>query len=108
MKEIALNDAVTLAWAFACGAGLGWLYFYGLWQTVRRLPVLRSPHLWLLTSLVLRQALLLVGLYWIGHGDWRRFVAALAGILLLRLVLTRRIGVLQATALAQPFGRSKK
>lgn len=103
-----MNDAVTLTSAFAFGAGLGLLYFFGLWSTVRRLPLLPWAPLWLLLSLFLRLALLLGGLYWIGAGDWRRYVAALLGIILVRLVLTRWLGVSQVTALPPSTGRSEK
>lgn len=100
-----MNDAAALISAFAFGAGLGLLYFFGLWSTVRRLPMLSWAPLWLLVSLFLRLTLMLGGLYWIGSGDWRRFVAALGGIILVRLLLTRRIGALPADALAKPSKR---
>lgn len=96
-----MNEVMTFTASFAAGAGLGLLYFFGLWETVRRLPQLRWAPLWLLLSLVLRLALLLGGLYWVGAGDWRRFVAALAGILLMRLLLTRQFGRLPPAMPAQ-------
>lgn len=100
-----MNDAVTLTTALVAGAGLGLLYFLGLWETVRRLSLLRWAPLWLLASLVLRLAILLGGLYWIGAGDWRRFVAALGGVILVRLLLTRRMGSLRENAQARTSGR---
>lgn len=93
-----MKDLPILIAAFFAGAALGLLYFLGLWATVRRVAAMRRGSPWLVGSFVLRLAVLLVGLYWIGAGDWRRFVAALAGIFLVRLALTRRIGALPATA----------
>ncbi len=103
-----LNIALALTAAFVSGGALGLLYFLGLWATVRQLPALRWAPLWLLASLVLRLALLLAGLYWIGGADWRRFVAALLGIILMRLLVTRRLGVSPAGALPKPSNRSAK
>lgn len=100
-----MSDALRLTLALAAGAGLGLLYFLGLWQTVRRLPTLPWAPLWLLASLALRLAILLGGLYWIGAGDWRRFVAGLGGVVLVRLLLTRHLGALPANARAQATGR---
>lgn len=103
-----MYEIATIIFSLLAGAGLGLVYFLGLWATVRRLPTLRWAPLWLLVSLFVRLAILLGGLYWIGGGDWRRFVAALAGIVLVRLALTRRIGALQASALTKPSKRSAK
>lgn len=108
MTELLPIDALLLALtvAFVFGAALGLLYFLGLWATVRRLPTLRWAPLWLLASLVLRLALLLGGLYWIGGADWRRFMAALLGIVLVRLWVTRRLGVSPTGAWPKPSSRS--
>jgi F1F0 ATPase subunit 2 len=103
-----MNDALVLTVSFMFGAGLGLLYFLGLWKTVRLLRTLHWTHLWLLVSLFLRLAILLYGFYWIGGGDWQRLVAALVGIILVRIVLTRRIGAVQAVALTKPSKQSAK
>lgn len=87
-----MNDFTALLPAFGAGAALGLFYFYGLWYTVRRLQSARWAPLWLLGSGVLRMAVLVVGLYYLGGGDWRRLLAALVGIVLVRLLLTTRIG----------------
>lgn len=108
MTEVLHIDALlmVLTVAFVFGAALGLLYFLGLWATVRQLPTLRWAPLWLLASLVLRLALLLGGLYWIGGADWRRFMAALLGIVLVRLLVTRRLGGPSPSALPKPSNRS--
>lgn len=87
-----MKEALQWGWPLVAGLGLGLLYFLGLWHTVRSLSTGRASPLWWLASLVLRLALLLGGLYWLGAHDWRRLLLALAGILLARLALTRLLG----------------
>lgn len=96
-----MNDVWVLAGAFAAGAVLGLLYFLGLWLTVRQIVRRRLAPLWLPLSLMVRLGLLVGGMYWVGAGDWQRFVAALAGIFVARLLTTRYRGTaLQAGAAA--------
>ena len=96
-----MNEIAAIVFSLLAGGALGLAYFLALWATVRRLPTLPWAPLWLLGSLLLRLAILMAGLYWVGGTDWRRFVAALAGIILVRLALTRRIGALQAAGSAK-------
>ena len=103
-----MNEIATIFFSLLAGAALGLVYFLALWSTVRSLPTLRWAPLSLLGSLLLRLAILMAGLYWVGGGDWRRFVAALAGLILVRLALTRQIGVLQDAAQPNPLKRSAK
>jgi F1F0 ATPase subunit 2 len=86
-----MNSVWPLAAAFALGGILGLVYFWGLWATVRHLSLRPWAPLWLLLSLTVRLGILLAGIYWVGAGDWRRFLAALAGVLLARLLATRRV-----------------
>ena len=87
-----MSDAVGLVAALAAGAALGVAFFGGLWLTVRKARQSRRPALLLAGSFVLRMALLLGGLYLIGAHDWRRLLAAAAGIALARTILVRRLG----------------
>jgi F1F0 ATPase subunit 2 len=73
------------------GAGLGVVYFGGLWLTVRRLPEARWPALLLLGSMVGRTALTLLGFYVVMGARWERLLACLAGFILARMVLVRRL-----------------
>ncbi|MDX1607019.1 MAG: ATP synthase subunit I [Candidatus Competibacterales bacterium] len=75
----------------AAGALLGLMFYGGLWWTVRRLADSRQPALLLAASLLLRGALAAAGLYLVAAGDWRRLLAALAGLLLVRVALTRAL-----------------
>ena len=89
--------AVSLSWtgallALAAGVGLGAVYLLGLWATVRRLPTARWPGLLTLGSLLARLAVLMGGIYLVADQRWERVAVALAGFLLARAVLTRRLG----------------
>jgi F1F0 ATPase subunit 2 len=89
-----MTAAEGLAWlgVFAAGLGVGAFFYGGLWWTVRRLPTMRHPAGWLLTSFVLRAGVSLVGLYLIMAGDFRRLGVAMVGMLLARMFLINRLG----------------
>lgn len=88
------ND--LFAWMLCAlgGVALGIFFFGGLWWTVRAITgSAGSPRsaLFQLASLLLRTAATLVGFYAIGGGDARRLVACLAGFVLARIFVARRI-----------------
>lgn len=86
------SSAINLVLAAFAGLALGLFYFGGLWYTVRRLSAARRPWLLVLGSYVVRLVVTVVGMYLVMAGDWKRLVACLAGFLLARIVLTRRLG----------------
>jgi F1F0 ATPase subunit 2 len=81
------------SWVLLAAAGgvLGWLYFGGLWVTVRRLPRAEHPAALVLGSFVLRAVLVAVGFVVLLAGDPLRLVAVLVGFLAVRGVLVRRV-----------------
>ena len=97
---------------FVAGGLLAALYLAGLWLTVQYIHRPHHPHhkrpkagLWLTISLVLRLLLLLVALYLIlGDGQWRHLLAALAGFMTLRQLVTRRVQRQVAAATSKPKG----
>jgi F1F0 ATPase subunit 2 len=84
-------EVLTLVMALSAGALLGVLFFGGLWWTVRRGIVSANPALFFLGSLLLRTVVVVAGLYFVSRGDWRRLVASLAGFLLARVLVGRRV-----------------
>lgn len=82
-------DVAVLALVFAGGAVLGAGFFGGLWWTVRRGFASAQPALWFFGSLLLRMAVTLYGFYLIGGNEWQRWLAALAGFLVVRSVVQR-------------------
>lgn len=81
----------TLTLALLAGMALGVFFFAGLWWTVRKGLVAANPALWFLGSFLLRTAVVLAGFYGVGANDWRRLLAALAGFVLARVLLTRQL-----------------
>ena len=81
-----------LAVSVVIGVALGTVYFSALWLTVTRIRTARRPALLMLTSATLRMGLLFVGLYLtVQGGHWERLLAAVAGIVIARVVLTRAL-----------------
>jgi F1F0 ATPase subunit 2 len=99
---ISLLDIQTISlavMAFGVGGLLGFVYFMGLWQTVQKMTLSRSPARVVVVSFVLRTAMVLVGFYVLmGAGHWERLVAALMGFILMRKILTDRKGPRQAVS----------
>lgn len=93
-----MNAITPLVLALLGGGVLGVAYFYGLWLTVRHLHRRRWAALWMLASGAARLALLLGGLLWLAGDDWRELLAALVGVTLARLLVTRRLGPAQPAA----------
>lgn len=87
-----LTTMMILMASFAAGLVLGGFYFIALWQTVRRLPATVSPARLMLGSLVLRMALLSTGFYFVMGGHWERLAAAMLGFIVIRKILTYRLG----------------
>ncbi|MDY6941694.1 MAG: ATP synthase subunit I [Pseudomonadota bacterium] len=83
--------------SFLGGMGLGLLYFGGLWWTVRRLPTRAHPVAWLFGSFLLRTVAVLAGLYVLSAGEVLPLTVSLAGMVLLRLLLTRHIAAIRDT-----------
>jgi F1F0 ATPase subunit 2 len=84
-----MNNFIILALALVAGLVLGAIFFGGLWWTVRKGVSSKHPALWFLGSMVARMSIVLVGFYFVGHGDWRRLAACLAGFIIARFIVLR-------------------
>lgn len=84
-----MHEATILALAFVAGCGLGAAFFVGLWWTVRYGLTTSHPAMWMLASLLVRTAVLLVGFYFVAGGQWQRLLACALGFFTARLVATR-------------------
>ena len=93
-----MNDLFALAMAMAAGFLLGAFFFGGLWWTVINGLASPQPALWFLGSMVLRMAVLLTGFAVVGHGDWRRWLMCVLGMVVARSVVKR----LTRPPIAQP------
>ena len=87
-----MSNAVYLFTSLAAGMMLGWIYFRGLWHTVERLPDFRRPALSMSWSFVIRVVIVMIGFYFIMGGHLERLAMAMAGFILVRQLMVRRLG----------------
>lgn len=88
---MAMDEMPARLLAPFAGAALGFVFFGGLWWTVRRAATFRHPGLAVLFSLLLRTGAAMAGFYLVGAGHWDRLVLCLLGFLLARGVVTYRV-----------------
>lgn len=95
-------SSLSLLWSLLAallgGIALGFLYFGGLWMTVKRLDISQRPGLLFATSFAIRSAVVIGGVYWLTGGHWRQVGACMLGFIAIRTVLTNRWGPAQEAA----------
>lgn len=74
------------------GFSLGFLYFQGLWWTLKGLTPRKRWMTRFLVSFILRSALVVTVFYLLMENDWRRISVLTMGFLAARVFLIRRIG----------------
>ena len=84
-------NAAWIVAALLTGVVLGVVHFGGLWLTVRRLSTAQSPALLFLVSFLVRTAVVVAGFYLIMNGRWEPALACVAGFLLARTLVCRRV-----------------
>ena len=82
----------TLIVPFVLGGLIGWVYFSGLWETVRRLPEAKNPYGLMILSFAARTLFAVGGFFILTDGQWERMVASVAGFLIVKAVLVRSFG----------------
>lgn len=88
---MAVIDWQAGLWAMQAGLGLGFIYFGGLWLTVRQAVRSSHPSILLMGSFVLRAGLTLGGIYLVGGGRVGQILFCLVGFVLMRLVLVKEV-----------------
>lgn len=78
--------------AFFGGMVLGLIFFGGLYWSVQRIGRVKNPGPLMLISGVVRMAVLLLGLYFLGSNDISRFLAVLAGVVVVKFMLIVWVG----------------
>lgn len=86
------NGILGIAGAFVAGLGLGAAYCAMLWFAVRRLCAATPSVAWLLATGLPRLGVPVAGFYWALGGGWERLAACLAGFVLMRIIVQRRLG----------------
>lgn len=92
-----MTEIAALAGSLLIGLGIGLVYFGGLWLTMRAVPDAKRPRLLTAASFMGRLGVAVFGFYLISGGGWQRPAAAVAGFILIRLVLARRWGLEQGS-----------
>ena len=82
------------------GGLIGWVYFQGLWETVRRIPDAKRPYGLMIVSFAARSLFALGGFFILTDGRWERATAALLGFFIIRLILVRTRGGIARSATA--------
>ena len=95
MNELNFINIVILFSAFVAGMALGIFYFAGLWQTVKKMPSSEHPMRLMLTSFLIRVVIVLTAFYFIMGGQWERLTVALIGFVIVKTLLTRKIGIIK-------------
>jgi F1F0 ATPase subunit 2 len=85
-----IAQALDLLAFAAIGALIGALYFGRLWLTIRTLPRLNHPILWLLAGTFARLALVLMAFLLLRDGEWARLAACLVGLVAAWIWLRRK------------------
>lgn len=76
----------------AFGAGLGIIYFGGLWLTLMHLPGSKQPALYTLGSFIGRSLICLFGFYLVLGSGLDGLISSLAGFILVKIILISRLG----------------
>jgi len=92
MEQVEFTLFLESIWALVVGAGLGFLYYGGLWWTIRRLPRTSHPGSLFMASFALRTVTVLAGLFLVTGGAWMPLAAAMIGFLTIRFILVRNWG----------------
>lgn len=83
-----MTETLQLALPWAAGAGLGVIFFGGLWWTAVRGISSRHAALWFFCSLLLRVSIVMAGFYYVGGGHWKRLLICLLGFVMARFAVT--------------------
>ena len=84
-----MNDWSYLMLDCLAGMLLGFVFFGGLWLTVRKFMTTPHQALWLLGSAMIRMSITLAGFYFVSDGKWTRLISCLVGFIIARLTVTR-------------------
>jgi len=69
------------------GIAMGFLFFGGLWLTVKIAVGSTYAAFWVLASSLLRMGIVLTGLYFVADGNWQRLLVAVLGFIAARFMV---------------------
>lgn len=87
-KTEIMSEGGALLLAGISGLMMGFVFFGGLWWTVRNGVSSRNPAFWFIGSLIFRMSLVLTGFYLISRqGNWQLLVSCLIGFMAARVAV---------------------
>jgi F1F0 ATPase subunit 2 len=82
-----MNIVLNMILVFVTGIALGMLFFGGLWLTVKKTVTARKPAILILSSFIVRVAIVLLGFYFICAEDWQKILVAFSGFIIARFLM---------------------
>jgi len=93
LNKLDIMTVIVLSLTFTAGLALGAFYIFTLWKTVKNLPGSSHPLRLMMASFAMRAAILLIALYFIADGHWERLALAFSGFIIMKIFLTRHLGI---------------
>ncbi len=85
-----MTGTISLLLALSAGAGIGFIFYGGLWLTVSRIHSTSHPILLFVASFILRMAAALTGIWFVtAGGDLKRLALCLVGFMIGRWLILR-------------------
>ncbi|MEI6054455.1 MAG: ATP synthase subunit I [Lentisphaerota bacterium] len=84
-----MNEVAFIILSAICGLILGLFFFGGLWWTIKTSITSKHPALLMLSSLIIRICVVLVGFYYVSQGSWKRILGCLTGFIAAKFIVTR-------------------
>jgi len=82
-----MTELLVLTLAFLAGSVLGFIFYGGLWLTVRKVVTTKRQPLWLPASLFVRILITFVGFFIICAASSKNFASCIAGFVVARLIV---------------------
>jgi F1F0 ATPase subunit 2 len=86
-----MTEFLALTFAFLSGSALGFMFYGGLWFTVRKVVATKRQPFWLSASLFVRILITFVGFFIICGANNMSFAACIAGFVFARLVVLKLV-----------------
>jgi len=86
--EVGIGQLVL---SLTAGVVVSALWVGGLWLTVRRVATSPRPVLLTFGSFLVRGAVVVAVMVWIARVHWQLLLAAMAGFVMVRIILTRQL-----------------
>lgn len=83
-----MNEILYMIITLVVGLILGTIFFAGLWFTVKKALVSKTPAIWFIGSFIIRVTITLIGFYFVGKGNFKNLIVCLLGFIIARIVVT--------------------